>query len=34
MEIYVYKGEFGLPSVELDCIRILVGQLVNVNENF
>jgi hypothetical protein len=27
MELFVYKGEFQLPSVDLDCLRVLVSQL-------
>lgn len=22
--IYVYKGEWGLPSIDFDCLRVLV----------
>lgn len=30
MEIFVYKGEYGLPSVELDCLRVLVMKITHV----
>jgi metaxin len=27
MELFVYKGEFQLPSIDLDCLRVLVSAL-------
>ena len=24
MELFVYKGEFNLPSIDFDCLRVLV----------
>jgi hypothetical protein len=26
MELFVYKGEYNLPSVDFDCLRVLVSQ--------
>lgn len=30
MELFVYKGEFNLPSIDFDCLRVLVSFLIQV----
>lgn len=30
MELFIYKGEFGLPSIDFECLRVLVSRNIDM----
>lgn len=30
MELYLYKGEFNIPSIDFDCLRVVVSYILRI----
>ena len=31
MELYIWGGDWGLPSVDLDCLHVMVSSQIEIN---